>query len=475
MYGSFVCQGITGILTQPVKGFSKGGARGALKGVGKGLVGVVVKPVAGLVDMVAYTSEGIRNTPEFMSKRGVIVRVRLPRIWAPGSAVRPFDRRWAVGIELFSRLCAQEGWPSLVCPPALSSRTSEGEFVRDHAAWKDAFLGPVVVFITNRRLVVCVQLPPLQGHVLPPLKVKLAVRLDQISQLQIHGSSVRILSRLAKNNPRTFTWQGCFGGRRDTPGGGAGGGFLTRRTLKSESLLELCVPETRLRGWLVQHIRVATSTDSSLLEGEDWLVIPSTTRNESRVVLSDDDETRADGGGGSTTAALSRMTVTIQDAQIRQGYMLYALEICLLPSHEPAITGGAAIPQAHAAVPEVDPEYAVATAAGGGQNHGIEQVEDAKLWTVYKRYSDFDKLRNLMIQASREFARDARAERRGEGGGRGEGVNVPVLPKKRWRSLLPSVVQERMTGLQSFVSQVTQQRNHPKNAEMLAKFLMAKN
>jgi len=459
MYCSFVCQGVTGIVTQPVKGFSKGGARGALKGVGKGLVGVVVKPVAGLVDMVAYTSEGIRNTPEFMSKRGVIVRVRLPRIWAPGSAVRPFDRHWAVGIELFSRLCAQEGWPSLVCPPALSSRTSEGEFVRDHAAWKDAFQGPVVVFITNRRLVVCVQLPPLQGHVLPPLKVKLAVRLDQILQLQIHGSSVRILSRNAKNNSGAFTWQGCFGGRRDTPEGGAGGSILTRRTLKSESLLELCMPETRLRGWLVQHIRVATSTDSSLLEGEDWLVIPSTTRNESRAVLSDDDETHADGGGGSTTAALSRMTVTIQHAQIRQGYMLYAIEICLLPSE---------------ANVEVDPEYAVATAAGGGQNHGIEHGEDAKLWTVYKRYSDFDKLRNLMLQASREFARDARGGGRGEVGGRGEGVSVPVLPKKRWRSLLPSVVQERMTGLQSFVSQVTQQRNHPKNAEMLAKFLMAK-
>ena len=36
-----------GVITQPVKGFSKGGARGALKGVGKGLVGLVVKPVAG--------------------------------------------------------------------------------------------------------------------------------------------------------------------------------------------------------------------------------------------------------------------------------------------------------------------------------------------------------------------------------------------------------------------------------------------
>ena len=37
---------------QPIRGYAREGAKGALKGLGKGLVGAVVKPAAGLADLV---------------------------------------------------------------------------------------------------------------------------------------------------------------------------------------------------------------------------------------------------------------------------------------------------------------------------------------------------------------------------------------------------------------------------------------
>ena len=46
-------------MTKPVEGAKSDGAKGFFKGVGKGLVGVVTKPVAGAVDIVSKTSEGV--------------------------------------------------------------------------------------------------------------------------------------------------------------------------------------------------------------------------------------------------------------------------------------------------------------------------------------------------------------------------------------------------------------------------------
>ena len=42
-------------------GAKKSGAKGFFKGVGKGLVGVVAKPVSGVVDFASSTLEGIKG------------------------------------------------------------------------------------------------------------------------------------------------------------------------------------------------------------------------------------------------------------------------------------------------------------------------------------------------------------------------------------------------------------------------------
>jgi hypothetical protein len=199
--GRGLFEGVTGVVGQPVKGLRKGGAAGALKGLGKGLVGLVIKPAAGFVDMVAYTSEGIRNTPGYISKRSLVLRVRLPRLWPPGSPVRAFDGRAAMGAELFARLCAQQGWKAgtielqrraYASSSAQNAERSlsireQGERVFEHAAWNDSVLGHVVMFVTSRRLIVCGQKKRLAGQPLPELVLKVAVGLDKVWQLQVHG------------------------------------------------------------------------------------------------------------------------------------------------------------------------------------------------------------------------------------------------------------------------------------------------
>ena len=55
--------GITGLVTEPYKGAKKKGAKGAAVGVGKGLIGLVAKPVAGTVGLVGHTVQGTISTP----------------------------------------------------------------------------------------------------------------------------------------------------------------------------------------------------------------------------------------------------------------------------------------------------------------------------------------------------------------------------------------------------------------------------
>ena len=54
--------GLSGVLTQPMDGYSREGAYGLLTGSIKGLAGVVVKPVSGTLDLISNTTEGFKNT-----------------------------------------------------------------------------------------------------------------------------------------------------------------------------------------------------------------------------------------------------------------------------------------------------------------------------------------------------------------------------------------------------------------------------
>ena len=53
--------GITGVVTKPIEGAKQEGAAGFFKGVGKGLIGVVARPVSGVIDLASNTFEGIQK------------------------------------------------------------------------------------------------------------------------------------------------------------------------------------------------------------------------------------------------------------------------------------------------------------------------------------------------------------------------------------------------------------------------------
>lgn len=68
-FGMGIFDGITGVVTEPIRGAEKDGVGGFFKGVGRGLVGVVCKPVAGAIDLVAKPIEGIANTPGTIAEK----------------------------------------------------------------------------------------------------------------------------------------------------------------------------------------------------------------------------------------------------------------------------------------------------------------------------------------------------------------------------------------------------------------------
>jgi len=60
--------GITGLVTEPIKGASQDGIGGFFLGGLKGITGLIVKPVSGVIDATSKTAEGIKNTTKVFSK-----------------------------------------------------------------------------------------------------------------------------------------------------------------------------------------------------------------------------------------------------------------------------------------------------------------------------------------------------------------------------------------------------------------------
>ena len=154
-------------------------------------------------------------------------------------------------------------------------------------------------------------------------------------RLQVQGQTVSILAFAPKpSRPKpmkVFTLRSCFG-KGDRSAGGADnrgwvGGMLTRRTVSKQvaadvCVVELCVAERALRRWIVNNVRRMSHTEASVLEGEDWSLVPRVHgAREAIAALESGAESReqslhGDGEEGQDRAALSRMTVTIRHAQL---------------------------------------------------------------------------------------------------------------------------------------------------------------
>jgi hypothetical protein len=77
--GFGLVDGLRGLVTKPVQGGASGGFKGALKGTYQGVSGLVLKPLAGVLDMASATADGVRQlciNKELLSSE---TRQRTPR------------------------------------------------------------------------------------------------------------------------------------------------------------------------------------------------------------------------------------------------------------------------------------------------------------------------------------------------------------------------------------------------------------
>jgi hypothetical protein len=78
--GKGILEGFSGVITAPALGAYNNGLTGFVEGVGKGLIGVAIKPTAGILDLAAKTTAGITATATVFDKKPRSTRVRLPRM-----------------------------------------------------------------------------------------------------------------------------------------------------------------------------------------------------------------------------------------------------------------------------------------------------------------------------------------------------------------------------------------------------------
>jgi len=107
--GRGVMEGLTGLISAPIEGAQSEGVTGFIKGVGKGVVGAVVKPTAGMFDLATRTAEGIANTFDFLEEaRGdpsETDRVRPPRMMhGPEHALRAYSKSEAIAQRVLLQL-----------------------------------------------------------------------------------------------------------------------------------------------------------------------------------------------------------------------------------------------------------------------------------------------------------------------------------------------------------------------------------
>ena len=88
--GTGLFQGVTGIVSQPIRGLANEGGSGFVKGVGKGVSGFVLRPVVGFVDFITDTTEGIKNSAIYSSEK-LKDRKRPPRFISYDRIITPFD------------------------------------------------------------------------------------------------------------------------------------------------------------------------------------------------------------------------------------------------------------------------------------------------------------------------------------------------------------------------------------------------
>ncbi|EQC27756.1 hypothetical protein SDRG_14505 [Saprolegnia diclina VS20] len=98
-----IWEGVRGVVIEPVVGAANDGAGGFIVGLGKGFAGLLVKPTAGVLDLLTSVSHGVKVTAESMDarlERRGSSRVRLPRRFGSDGVLVAYSEREAKGSAL---------------------------------------------------------------------------------------------------------------------------------------------------------------------------------------------------------------------------------------------------------------------------------------------------------------------------------------------------------------------------------------
>ncbi|OQR85043.1 vacuolar protein sorting-associated protein [Achlya hypogyna] len=99
-------EGVTGVVLNPIRGAQTDGAVGFLKGTVTGLLGLPMKPVAGVFDFASRATQGIRNRSLAYGRQGL--RVRLPRVFGRYNELRCYKEEDVAAHLLVSKTGTDE-------------------------------------------------------------------------------------------------------------------------------------------------------------------------------------------------------------------------------------------------------------------------------------------------------------------------------------------------------------------------------
>lgn len=98
-FGHGIASGAAGLIRDPIQGAAEAGPSGFIRGLGKGFIGGVLKPITGALDLLAEPAAGFRSMMVSDRSLGSAEPIRPPRAFWGGNADRmmPYDVRASLG------------------------------------------------------------------------------------------------------------------------------------------------------------------------------------------------------------------------------------------------------------------------------------------------------------------------------------------------------------------------------------------
>ncbi|XP_063619785.1 intermembrane lipid transfer protein Vps13 [Cydia splendana] len=96
-----VFDGVTGVFTKPIEGARSEGVEGFFKGLGRGAVGLVARPTAGVVDFASGSFDAVKRAADLSEEA---TKRRAARYLPADTGVRPYSRSHAEGYKMLSEL-----------------------------------------------------------------------------------------------------------------------------------------------------------------------------------------------------------------------------------------------------------------------------------------------------------------------------------------------------------------------------------